>query len=141
MPLVHLWVFVGLDYAYSLKYILADGLATKPYIVVGLSALLIMLPLALTSTKGWQKRLGRAWKKMHRWVYAAGILAVIHYLWIGKVIFGKPVVYAIVLAVLLIARIPRIRSRSVKFRNRLPWQRRPMPARRAPRAVNAEGMP
>ena len=137
---LHLWVFIGVDYGLSLKYILADGLPTKPYIVVGLLALLIMLPLALTSTKGWQKRLGRAWKKLHRWVYAAGILAVIHYLWIGKVILGKPVVYAVLLALLLIARIPKVRSWLVQFRNRLPGQRRPTLTRRAPRPAKAEGM-
>jgi len=138
---LHFLVFVGLDYGFSLKYILADGLPTKQYVVVGFLALLILLPLAITSTKGWQKRLGRTWKKLHRWVYAAGILAVVHYLWVGKVIFGKPVVYTIILALLLTARIPVVRSRLVQFRNRLRGQRRPTPPRRASRAINAEGMP
>jgi sulfoxide reductase heme-binding subunit YedZ len=136
-------VFVGLDYGFSLKYILADGLPTKQYIVAGFTALLIMLPLAITSTKGWQKRLGRTWKKLHRWVYAAGLLAVVHYLWVSKVAFGKPVLYAGILALLLAARIPAVRSRLVQARNRLkggsPATARRSP-RRTPRRAKAEGM-
>jgi sulfoxide reductase heme-binding subunit YedZ len=107
---LHMLVFVGLDYAFSWKFILLDGLPSKPYILAGLAALLILTPLAITSTKGTQKRLGKAWKKLHRWVYAAGILAVIHYIWVVKVPFGKPTLYAIILAVLLAARLPVVRS-------------------------------
>jgi sulfoxide reductase heme-binding subunit YedZ len=113
---LHMLVFVGLDYGFSLKFILLDGLPTKPYIVVGLSALLILLPLALTSTKGMQKRLGKAWKKLHRWVYAAGLLAVIHYIWVAKVAFGEPTLYAAILLVLLVARIPVVRNWLSKLR-------------------------
>lgn len=113
---LHFFVFVGLDYGFSLRYILADGLPSKPYIIAGLAALLILLPLAITSTKGWQKRLGRTWKKLHRWVYAAGILAVIHYIWVAKVAFGKPTLYAVILAVLLVARIPVVRTWLSKLR-------------------------
>jgi sulfoxide reductase heme-binding subunit YedZ len=107
---LHMLVFVGLDYAFSLEFILLDGLPSKPYILMGLAALLILTPLAITSTKGMQKRLGKAWKKLHRWVYAAGIFAVIHYIWVVKVPFGKPTLYAVILAVLLAARLPAIRS-------------------------------
>jgi sulfoxide reductase heme-binding subunit YedZ len=107
---LHMLVFVGLDYGFSLEFILLDGLPSKPYILVGLSALLILLPLALTSTKGMQKRLGKNWKRLHRWVYAAGLLAVIHYIWVAKVAFGEPTLYAVILAVLLAARIPVVRT-------------------------------
>lgn len=107
---LHMLVFVGLDYAFSLEFILLDGLPTKPYILVGLAALLILIPLGLTSTKGMQKRLGKNWKKLHRWVYAAGILAAIHFIWVRKVAFGEPTIFAIILALLLIARIPAVRS-------------------------------
>jgi sulfoxide reductase heme-binding subunit YedZ len=107
---LHMLVFVGLDYAFNWQFILLDGLPSKPYILVGLTALLILLPLAITSTKGMQKRLGKSWKKLHRWVYAAGIFAVVHYIWVVKVPFGKPTLYAIILAVLLLARVPVVRS-------------------------------
>lgn len=107
---LHMLVFMGLDYAFNLEFILLDGLPSKPYILVGLAALLILIPLAITSTKGMQKRLGKAWKRLHRWVYAAGIFAVIHYIWVVKVPFGKPTLYAVILALLLVARIPVVRT-------------------------------
>jgi methionine sulfoxide reductase heme-binding subunit len=121
---LHMLVFVGLDYGFSLEFILLDGLPSKPYILVGLSALLILLPLALTSTKGMQKRLGKNWKKLHRWVYAAGLLAVIHYIWVAKVAFGEPTLYAIILGVLLAARLPTVR----KWLSGLRPKRTPQPA-------------
>lgn len=108
---LHFLVFVGLDYGFSLRFILEDGLPTKPYVVVGFAALLILLPLALTSTRGAMKRLGRNWKRLHRWVYAAGILAVVHYIWVSKLAAGEPTLYAVILAVLLTARLPWVRSR------------------------------
>lgn len=107
---LHMLVFVGLDYGFNWEFILLDGLPTKQYIIAGVLALLILLPLALTSTKGMQRRLGKAWKKLHRWVYAAGILAVVHYIWVEKVPFGAPTIYAIILALLLVARIPFVRN-------------------------------
>ncbi len=106
---LHLLVFVGLEYGFSLDFILKDGLAKKPYIIVGSLALLIMVPLAITSTKYWMKRLGRNWKRLHKWVYAAGILAAIHYIWVVKIPVGKPTLYAVILAVLLIARLSPVR--------------------------------
>jgi sulfoxide reductase heme-binding subunit YedZ len=131
---LHMLVFVGLDYAFSLRFILLDGLPSKPYILVGLSALLILLPLALTSTKGMQKRLGKNWKKLHRWVYAAGILAVIHYIWVAKVAFGEPTIYAIILTVLLVARIPAVRSWLSQLRPK-PAVPPSSPARKRPKVV------
>lgn len=131
---LHMLVFVGIDYAFSLKFILLDGLPSKPYILVGLAALLILIPLGLTSTKGMQKRLGKTWKKLHRWVYAAGILAVIHYIWVVKVPFGKPTLYAIILAVLLVARIPVVRNWLSALRPKPAVKASPA-ARKRPKAV------
>ena len=131
---LHMLVFVGIDYAFSLEFILLDGLPSKPYILVGLAALLILIPLGLTSTKGMQKRLGKTWKKLHRWVYAAGILAVIHYIWVVKVPFGKPTLYAIILAVLLIARIPIVRNWLSGLRPKPAAKANPA-ARKRPKAV------
>ena len=102
---MHLLVFVGLDYGFSLEYIVKDGLAQKPYIVVGSAALLILPPLAITSTRGWMKRLGRGWKRLHKWIYAAGILAALHYIWVAKIDAGQPLLYAALLA----ARVPPVR--------------------------------
>jgi sulfoxide reductase heme-binding subunit YedZ len=57
-----------------------------------------------------QRQLGKAWKKLHRWVYVAGVLAIIHYIWVVKLPFGTPTLYAIILALLLVARIPPVRT-------------------------------
>lgn len=113
---LHLLVFVGLDYGFNLRFILLDGLPSKPYILAGLAALLILLPLAITSTRGWMRRLGRAWKRLHRLVYAAGILAVIHYIWVAKTPYGSPTLYAVILAVLLLVRVPVVRTRLARLR-------------------------
>lgn len=127
--LIHLYIFVGMDYGFSWRYIVMDGLPAKPYILFGLAALLILVPLALTSTRGWMARLGRNWKRLHRWVYVAAIFAALHYLWVAKIdIGGKPLLYGVVIALLLLARVPVVRQRLVAVRH---WLRgKPQPKAR-----------
>lgn len=132
----HLWVFVGLDYGYSWQFIVQDGLAQKPYIVAGFLAFLILLPLAITSTRGWMRRLGKQWKRLHQLIYVAGVLGVLHYIWVGKVFIGPPVTYAILLALMLAVRVPPIRSRVVESRRR--WFG-PGPARAKPQPGKTPG--
>ncbi len=116
----HLLNFVGLDYGFNMRLILADGLPTKPYILVGLLAFLILVPLAVTSTKGWMKRLGPRWKSLHSWVYLAGIAAVVHFFWKAKAAERlEPVLYGLALALLLIVRLPPVRKRIVNLRRSL----------------------
>ena len=71
---------------------------------LGFTAFLLLTPLAVTSTRGWQRRLGRRWLTLHRLVYAAAALAVLHFLWLVKADLAEPLVYAAVLAALLAAR-------------------------------------
>ena len=78
-----------------------DDLAKRPYIMLGFAAWLSLLPLAITSTRGWMRRLGRRWGQLHKLVYLAGVLAVAHYLWLVKADLREPLVYAGVLALLL----------------------------------------
>lgn len=127
----HLLNFVGLDYGFDLGFILQDGLPTKPYIVVGLLAFLILLPLALTSTRGWQRRLGKNWKRLHRLVYAAGVAVIIHFFWVAKAADDwEPAIYGVVLSVLLILRIPAVRKQLVAMRQAgTPAQDRSAPTR------------
>lgn len=132
---IHLWVFVGLDYGYSWRFIWIDGLPQKPYIIAGFLAFLVLLPLALTSTQGWMKRLGKQWKRLHQWIYVAGILAVLHYIWVGKVFFGQPVYYAILLGVMLALRVPPIRRTVVQARRR--WFGSQTPTRAKKQATSA----
>lgn len=112
----HLLVFVGVDYGFDLVLIRADSLAEKPYILVGAAALLILLPLALTSTRGWMRRLGRNWRTLHRLVYVAAVLVAVHYVWIGKVVTPGSAVAAGVVALLLILRVPRVRHEVARAR-------------------------
>jgi len=114
---LHLFNFVGLDYFFDVNLILQDAVLKKPYILAGLGALLILLPLAITSTRSWMRRLGRNWKRLHRTVYAAGGLAVLHFFWQAKAAERiEPLLYALALALLLILRIPALRRAIVKMR-------------------------
>ena len=105
---LHLMTFAWLDYGLQLD-LLVPAIFDQLYILPGFAAGLILLVLALTSTRGWQKRLGRNWKRLHRLVYVAGILAVVHVLWLVKDI-GEPVRYAAILALLFLLRVPRVRE-------------------------------
>jgi sulfoxide reductase heme-binding subunit YedZ len=115
----HFLNFVGLDYGFDVSFILGDALLEKPYILVGLGALLILLPLAITSTKGWMKRLGRNWKRLHQLVYGAGVLAVLHFFWLAKAAERlEPLLYGLGLTLLLIVRIPPVRRYLTGLRQR-----------------------
>ena len=104
---LHFLTFVGLDYGFDLELIRQD-IVNQRYVLVGFAAGLLLLSLAITSTRGWQKRLGRNWKRLHRLVYLAGILAIIHFMWLVKDI-REPLRYGAVVALLLIVRIPAIK--------------------------------
>ena len=84
---------------------LAEEVAKRPYVTLGFTALLFLTPLAITSTRAWQRRLGRRWLTLHRLVYGAAGLAVLHFLWLVKVDLAEPLLYAAVLAALLGARL------------------------------------
>ena len=114
---VHFLVFAWLDYRLDLQTLLPAMLKQR-YVLVGIAAGLILLALALTSTRGWQKRLGKVWKKLHRFVYLAGILVIVHYLWLAKDP-GEPLRYGFALAVLLALRIPQVRRAISRFRHSL----------------------
>ena len=78
-----------------------EEIAKRPYITVGFTAWLLLLPLAITSTTGWIRRLGRNWARLHKLVYAIGVLAVLHFWWLVKSDIREPALYAAILAVLL----------------------------------------
>ena len=106
---LHFLTFVGLDYEFDLG-LLKEAIFEKRYALVGFAAFLILTPLAITSTKGWMKRMGKNWKRLHKLVYLAGVLAVIHYIWLVKSDIRVPLEYAAVVALLLVARIPTVRK-------------------------------
>ena len=100
----HFMSYWSFDLNFAFSAMLGDVLK-RPFIALGFTALLVMLPLALTSTKGWIRRMGKRWAQLHRLVYLSATLAVLHFAFKVKVFRGDPVWYAIALAVLLGARV------------------------------------
>lgn len=86
---------------------LFEEIAKRPYITVGFAAWLLLVPLAVTSTLGWMRRLGRRWGQLHRLVYAVAVLAVLHFWWLVKSDVREPAIYAGIAALLLGWRIVR----------------------------------
>jgi sulfoxide reductase heme-binding subunit YedZ len=108
---LHFASYIVLDQYFAFDAMVAD-IAKRPFITVGFAAFVLMLPLALTSTKGWIRRLGRRWQLLHRLVYVSAICAVVHFIWKVKLVIGDPVLYTGVLMVLLGFRVIRtVRSR------------------------------
>jgi sulfoxide reductase heme-binding subunit YedZ len=105
---LHFATFVGLDYGFDLG-LLVEAIFAQRYVVVGFAAGLVLLALAVTATRGWQRRLGKNWKRLHRLVYLASALAVLHFAWQVKDL-RVPLRYGAVVALLLVMRIPRVRK-------------------------------
>jgi sulfoxide reductase heme-binding subunit YedZ len=98
---VHLFAYVGFDMVFEAGAIAKDILK-RPFVTVGFAALVLMTPLAVTSTKGWVRRLGGPrWARLHQAIYAIAILGVVHYWWLVKRDVTWPVIYAALLAALL----------------------------------------
>jgi sulfoxide reductase heme-binding subunit YedZ len=106
---IHFMIFLGVDYRFDLGLIFEE-IVGKRYIIAGFTAGFLLLPLALTSTKGWMKRLGIRWKQLHKLAYLAGLLAVTHYIWVVKSDYRVPLAVGVILVLLLMARIPRVRK-------------------------------
>ena len=95
-----------------LKYV-GEDVMKRPYITVGFTAFVLLLPLALTSTKGWVRRLGgKRWNALHRVIYVAGALGVLHFLWLVKGEQLRPVYFGMLLIMLLVARLVAARRQS-----------------------------
>jgi sulfoxide reductase heme-binding subunit YedZ len=107
--LLHFTVYVVLDLELNFHTLTAD-IAKRPYITIGFTGLLMVVPLAVTSTNGMMRRLGRRWQKLHRLVYVIAILGVWHFYWQVKRDIREPLLYAGALAVLLGYRWLRARA-------------------------------
>jgi sulfoxide reductase heme-binding subunit YedZ len=95
------WVWLDQDLAWG--NIVAD-IAKRPYVTVGFSAWLLLLPLAATSTRAMMRRLGRRWQRLHRAIYLIGVLGVLHFIWLVKADLLEPLIYASLLGLLLAVR-------------------------------------
>ena len=108
---LHMLTYIGLDYQFDLSAISKD-IFTKKFIFVGFTAWLLMVPLAITSSKKMMGILKKNWKKLHRLIYLISILGVIHFLWLVKKDLTEPLVYLLIIIILLILRINFKRSES-----------------------------
>lgn len=115
---LHFFIFSVLDYGLDFGLI-REAIFEKRYALVGFAAFLLLLPLALTSTRGWMKRLGKGWKRLHRAAYLAGILVVVHYVWLVKADRREPLLWGAAIGVLLLLRIPAVRRRIAQIRPRV----------------------
>ena len=116
---LHLTTYIWLDQFFDVSSIVKDVMK-RPFITVGFLAFLGLLPLALTSTAGWIRRLGgRTWQRLHRLIYVAAVGGVLHYWWLVKADVQRPQIYAMLIGVLLLYRL------GVAYRRRPP---RPVPS-------------
>ena len=107
---LHFLVTIGLDYGFRWDLIRLD-LLEKRFILAGFAALLLLLPLALTSAAGWRRRLGRNWQYLHWLIYPAAALAVTHFTWQVKADLRQPLIFVGVILILLLLRLPLRRRR------------------------------
>ena len=112
---IHLTIFLWLDYLLDPQLII-EAMFAKRYALVGLAAFLILLPLAVTSNRASMRKLGKKWKSLHKWVYVAGVLAVLHYFLLVKNSYTEPAIFAIILAVLLLTRVKPIKLTILHWR-------------------------
>ena len=103
--MLHGLTYLVLDRGLLWDEILADVLK-RPYVTLGVAALVLMVPLAVTSTRAMMRRLGRNWQRLHRLVYVVALFGVLHFLWLTKLDRIEPVIYALVFAALFLARLP-----------------------------------
>lgn len=102
---LHFVTYIWLDQFFDPAAIVKD-IVKRPFITVGFTAFVLLVPLALTSTHAMMRRLGRSWQQLHRLVYLIAMLGVTHYLWLVKKDLTEPLIYGAVLALLLALRLP-----------------------------------
>jgi len=112
---IHFLIFVWIDYGLDLA-LLQEAIFEKRFALAGFAAFLLLLPLAITSTRGWQKRLKKRWTRLHRLAYPAAILAVVHFVWLVKSDIREPLLYGLVVMVLLLIRVPVVRGAIKRLR-------------------------
>ena len=96
---LHMLTWSVLDWFFDFAS-MADDIVKRPFITLGMTTFVLLTPLAITSTAGWIRRLGRRWQQLHRLVYIAGVTAVIHFWWVVKADFRQPRLWALALCVL-----------------------------------------
>jgi len=107
---LHFSTYLVLDQFFDWREILLD-VAKRPYITVGFTAFILLIPLAVTSTRKMAQKLGPNWRKLHTLIYPIAVFAILHYLWLVKADLLPPLVYAAILSLLLMLRSSKIKIR------------------------------
>ena len=123
---LHFLNFIGLDYRFDFT-LLRNDVFGKAHIWVGLAALLALVPAAVTSTRGWIKRLGKNWERLHWLVYPAALLSVLHFLLLVKADIREPLLYGFIVVLLLLVRLRSVRNLVSRFRDWL-WKSKQIPS-------------
>jgi len=113
---LHFLTFSVLDYGLN-PVLLREAIFEKRYAIVGFAAFLLLIPLAVTSTRGWMRRLGKDWKKLHRLVYPAALLVIVHYVWLVKSDIRIPLAYGGAVVVLLALRTRPVKRAMARARD------------------------
>ena len=108
---IHMLSYVGLDYRFDFEPLINDVLKKK-FIFIGFSAWLLLIPLAVTSSQKMVRLLKQNWKKIHKLIYVIAIFGVLHFIWLSKTIFFKPLIFLILLIILLLFRVKITKSAS-----------------------------
>ena len=111
---VHMMTYVGIDYRFDWSSI-SDDIIKKKFIFAGFLAWLLLVPLALTSSKRMIKLLRDKWKKLHKLIYIISLLGITHYLWLVKVVTVEPLIYLIIIVILLMLRVKTVSYTHLKL--------------------------
>ena len=103
---LHFSTYIVFDHFFDIRSI-ADDVIERKYVTAGFLGFVLMLPLAVTSTRGWIRRLGKRWSVLHRLIYVAAVAGVVQFLWLVKLETSEPLVYAAVLSGLFLVRVVR----------------------------------
>ncbi len=103
---LHFSTYIVFDHFFDIRSI-ADDVIERKYVTAGFLGFVLMLPLAVTSTQGWIRRLGKRWSVLHRLIYVTAVAGVVHFLWLVKLETSEPLVYAAVLSGLFLVRVVR----------------------------------
>ena len=115
---LHALTFVWLDYGLDLGLI-REAIFQKPFALAGFATFLLLLPLALTSNRWSRRKLGKRWNRLHKLAYVAGVLGGVHFLWLVKNAYTRPLLYGALLSVLLLTRVRPVKEKIIHSRRQL----------------------
>ncbi len=115
---LHGLTFVWLDYGLQ-PGLISEAIFQKPYALAGFATFVLLVPLALTSNRWSMRKLGRKWKQLHKLVYVIAALALLHFTWLVKGAYTRPLMYAGILGLLLLTRVKPIKGRITRWRHQL----------------------